>query len=160
VHHTRHSPPRDLWKEARSGLLTRDYVHRTGNASKPEYLEFLLDEAVRCRLGQLTVGEVHLLDEWGENFRVAYQEISTLRARLLDHTAIVALSATIEPGRRDQYGACIRALGLRFKNFHLKKRDCERRNVDLTVRPILFITSTNDFCDLDSPRPNIIFKSI
>jgi len=88
-----------------------------------------LDEAVRCRLGELTVDEVHLLDEWGADFRVAYQEISTPCARIPDHAAIVALSATFEPGR--QYEACIHALRLKFKNFHLEKRDCERRNVDL-----------------------------
>jgi len=58
----------------------------------PEFSEFLLEEAVRCRLGQLIVDEVHPLDEWGADFRTAYQEISTLRARLPDHTATVALS--------------------------------------------------------------------
>jgi len=58
----------------------------------PEFSEFLLEEAVRCRLGQLTVDEVHPLDEWGADVRVAYQEISTLRERLPDHTATIALS--------------------------------------------------------------------
>ena len=59
-----------------------------------------MDEAVRCRLGELTVDEVHLLDEWGAEFRVAYQEILTPCARIPGHAAIVALSATFDPGRQ------------------------------------------------------------
>ena len=97
----------------------------------PEFLEFLLDEAVICCLGRLTVEEVHLLDELGADFRVAYQEILTLCARIPDHAAIVALSVTIKPGR--QYEACIRALRFKFNNFHLEKRDCECQNVDLII---------------------------
>ena len=48
-----------------------------------------MDEAVRCRLGELTVDEVNLLDEWGADC-----------ARIPDHAAIVALSATFDPGRQ------------------------------------------------------------
>jgi len=153
---TRRSPPRNLWKEARSGVHEVVFIGPEMLRS-PEFSEFLLEEAVRCRLGQLTVDEVHLLDEWGADFRVAHQEISTLQARLPDHTAIVALSAAIEPGR--QYEACIRALGLKFKNFHLEKRDCERRNVDLIIRPILF-TLNQRVSRFGLAYPDINFEGI
>ena len=93
----------------------------------------------------------------GADFRVAYQEISTLRARLPDHTTIVALSAKIVPGR--QYAACIRALGLKFKNFHLEKRDCEHRNIDLIIRPIPFITPTNEFAIWTGLVPTLFSKA-
>ena len=90
-----------------------------------------MDKAVRCRLGELTADEVHLLDEWGADFRVAYQEISTPCARIPDHAAIFALSATFDPRRQ------IRGMHPRFEaqiqEFPSREAHCERRNVDLII---------------------------
>ncbi|KAJ7494343.1 P-loop containing nucleoside triphosphate hydrolase protein [Mycena galericulata] len=139
------SPPRNLWAEAKTGAC-RLILIGPETMKTPEYQSFITDENVRTRLGQFTVDELHAADEWSVDFRKDFQDIPTMRVRLPDHTTFVGLSASIEPGR--QYESCVKLMGFR-PGFHLEKRDCERRNVALIVRPIKYTTSGLEFRDLD-----------
>lgn len=118
---------------------------------------FILDATVRARLGQFTVDEAHLAVEWGVDFRTAYQDISTMRARLPMHTVFVALSASVEPGR--QFESCLTTMGFRQGRYHLEKRDCERHNVALVMRTINYTSSTYEFRDLDWLIPETLTKA-
>ncbi|KAJ7165026.1 P-loop containing nucleoside triphosphate hydrolase protein [Mycena filopes] len=146
-------PKRDLWEEAKTGAHRLIFIG-------PEMMKtaafqaFITNKNVRARLGQFIVDELHVADEWGVEFRKDFQDISTMRARLPEHTVFVGLSASIEPGR--QYEACVKLMGFR-PGFHLEKLDCERRNVSIIIRPIKYTSSGHEFRDLDwLVRPGLV----
>jgi superfamily II DNA helicase RecQ len=139
------SPARDLWAEAKTGMHLLILIDPEMMKSR-EYQTFISDKNVRSRLSQFTVDELHVADEWGVDLRKDFQDISTIRARLPDHTTFVGLSASIEPGR--QYEACVKLMGFR-PGYHLEKRDCERHNVALIMRAIKYTCSGVVFLDLD-----------
>lgn len=89
----------------------------------------------------------HLADEWGVSFQTAYDLICTVRARLHERTAYLALSVSVEKDRQTEN--IIRIIGFRRGEFHFEKRDCERRNVDIIIREIAYNRSWYDFRDLD-----------
>ncbi|KAF8240377.1 hypothetical protein L208DRAFT_1232820, partial [Tricholoma matsutake] len=68
-------PVRDLWEEARTG---QHHVILIGpeTMQTSQYNSFILNTNVHARLWQLTVDKVHLVDEWGVDFRTPYQDIS------------------------------------------------------------------------------------
>ncbi|KAJ7469480.1 hypothetical protein FB451DRAFT_1400342 [Mycena latifolia] len=118
------SPKRDLWAEAKSGAC-RLILIGPEMMKSPEYQSFIANKSVRARLGQFTVDELHAADEWGADFRKEFQDITSMRARLPEHTTFVGLSASIEAGY------------------------CEWRNVAMFVRPIKYATSGLEFRDVD-----------
>ncbi|KAI0055298.1 P-loop containing nucleoside triphosphate hydrolase protein [Artomyces pyxidatus] len=125
---------RQLWEEAKTGqypvILLAPETLRTD-----EFGAFILDAGVRARWGTTVVDESHLVVDWGVGFRPLYLDIWSLRARAPPHHVMVALSASVEPGR--QMAAIMTALGFDKDRYHLEKRDCERRNVDLIFRVII-----------------------
>jgi len=48
------------------------------------------------------VDEVHLVDEWGCDFRKSFADIWTLRSFVPDHVTFVAFSASVELGRQTE----------------------------------------------------------
>lgn len=150
------NPKRNLWTEAQNGQHQVIFLGPE-NMKTRQFDEFIKIPSIRNRLIQFTVDELHLLNEWGMDFRTSYQEVSTMRARLPSHTVFVGLSASIEPGQ--QFDSCIRAMGMQPKRYHLEKRDCERKNVALVLRPIKFASSTYDFRNLDWLIPSTITKA-
>ncbi|KAJ7081405.1 P-loop containing nucleoside triphosphate hydrolase protein [Mycena belliarum] len=139
------SPKRDLWAEAKTGAC-RLILIGPETMNSAAYQDFIANKNVRSRLGQFTVDELHAADEWGVEFRKDFQDISTMRARLPEHTVFVGLSATVEPGR--QFQSCVNLMGFQ-PDFHLHKGDCERHNVAMFIRPIKYTTSGLVFYDLD-----------
>ncbi|KAJ7201810.1 P-loop containing nucleoside triphosphate hydrolase protein [Mycena pura] len=146
---------RDLWAEAKTGAHRLIFIGPEMMKS-PDYQTFISNKNVRARLGQFTVDELHAADEWSVDFRKDFQDIPTMRVRLPDHTTFVGLSASIEPGR--QYEACVKLMGFR-PGFHLEKQDCERHNVALMMRRILYTSSGLEFHDLDWLVPLWITKA-
>ncbi|KAJ7588079.1 P-loop containing nucleoside triphosphate hydrolase protein [Mycena floridula] len=137
---------RDLWDEAMQGLYRILLI--SPETTKTTKFDCLINNNfIRPRLSQFTVDEVHLVDEWGAEFRQAYSDLGTLRARLPDHCTFVALSATVEPGQ--QLKRIISSLGFREGHYHLEKRDCERHNVNLTIRVFQHSSTGFQFRDLD-----------
>ncbi|THU94699.1 hypothetical protein K435DRAFT_562288, partial [Dendrothele bispora CBS 962.96] len=56
--------------------------------------EFFLSNLLQC-----TIDEVHLVDEWGHDFRIAFRIIGKfIRGRFPTHVSIVGLTATLLPG--------------------------------------------------------------
>ncbi|KAJ7259741.1 P-loop containing nucleoside triphosphate hydrolase protein [Mycena rebaudengoi] len=149
------SAKRNLWAEAKTGAIRAIFIGPETMKS-PEYEDFIANPNVRARLAQFTVDEVHVADEWGVDFRKDFQYISNMRAHLPEHTVFLALSASVEPGR--QYDACVKLMGF-GPNFHLEKRDCERRNVSMIVRQIEFTHSGHEFRDFDWTIPADLEKA-
>lgn len=140
------SPRRDLWTEAATGQYQMIFfgpeTMRTNS-----YSTFVLHPIVRQRIALFCVDEIHLGDEWGVDFRMSYDLVVTMRARLSEHTGYLGLSASVEKGQQTEN--VIRLLGLRRGEFHFEKRDCERYNVDIIVRDIVYNCSGYEFRDLD-----------
>ncbi len=93
-------------QERRKGIIQRirDGTQRILFTS-PESMHYSLKEAlIQCAknnlLRMLVIDEAHILDQWGDEFRPAFQELSGLRKKLLDccpgeKFVTVLLSATI-----------------------------------------------------------------
>lgn len=88
---------------------------------------------------------------------MAYKALWTIKSRQPDHTSILALTATCEPGR--QLNNIIHSIGLRSGSFHLEKRDCERKNVSVTFRTIKYPFSGYKFRDLDWLVSSLVLKA-
>ena len=72
------------------------------------------------------------IDECGVGFRKSYGRIRNVRPWLSDHTAFLAPTATLEPGR--QMEIIKEVLGMRPERLHFDKWDRQRHNVDIILR--------------------------
>ncbi|KAF5383193.1 hypothetical protein D9615_004911 [Tricholomella constricta] len=97
----------------------------------PELDGVLRDECFRKNVVLLGVDEAHVLNPWGEGFRPAYKQINALRRRLPTHCVLVAVTATLSPGK--DYDSLCGALDLKPGRFHCVRLSSERVN----VRPVL-----------------------
>ncbi|KLO05798.1 P-loop containing nucleoside triphosphate hydrolase protein [Schizopora paradoxa] len=68
----------EIWKRVHSGYYSLVYVSPEMLLS-PRFRSLLLDESFRKRLQAIAVDEMHLVKEWGEDFRVKYKELNRLR---------------------------------------------------------------------------------
>jgi len=68
---------------------------------------------------------MHLVYEWGPDFRPLYGLLAAMRARLPEWTVFVGLTATLKPGRETD--SVIQLVGFK-DSFHFEKRDCGRRH--------------------------------
>ncbi|KAK6985204.1 p-loop containing nucleoside triphosphate hydrolase protein [Favolaschia claudopus] len=101
----------------------------------------------RSKLLFAAVDEVHLIREWGADFRIAFNTIGLFfRGRFPPSTAIVALSATLAPG--PETSAICNSLGLFPGAFHLIRRSNERPNVQLVMQTLTHGIGGEDFPDL------------
>jgi superfamily II DNA helicase RecQ len=93
------------------------------------------------------VDEAHLIDEWGLDFLIPFKHIGNfLRGRLPSKIAIVALSATVQPGSPTT-SVCER-LGMLEGSFHLIRRSNERPNTQFSIQVAKESLSGNTFPDL------------
>ena len=146
---------RDIWAEAKTGMY-QILLFSPETTATDEYDAFIHDEVARPRIGYFVIDEIHLVYEWGPEFRPLYQTLFTMRARLPEWTVFVGLTATLEPGRETD--AIIKSVGFKA-NFHFEKRDCERHNVDLIIREIKYPCTGHEFRDLDWLIPPGITKA-
>lgn len=86
----------------------------------------------RANILSVVTDEVHLINEWGTNFRIDFTIIGLfVRGRLPVSTSIVGLSATLAPGN-DTTAIC-KSLGLFDGQFHMIRRTNERPNIQFSL---------------------------
>ncbi|KAF7983684.1 hypothetical protein HWV62_19595 [Athelia sp. TMB] len=137
---------RDLWAEARTGRYQMVLCGPETTVKNEAFDAFIEDPETRTRLGCLIIDEIHLIYAWGPDFRKSFGTLGSLRARLPEHTVLVGLTATLEPGRETEaviQSACFKS------TYHFERRDCERRNVEIIFREIKYNVSGYEFRDLD-----------
>lgn len=54
------------------------------------------------RISLLAIDEIHLIEEWGKNFRPLYVEIEKIRTRIPPHVPLLGVSATLIKAKRLQ----------------------------------------------------------
>jgi superfamily II DNA helicase RecQ len=92
------------------------------------------------------IDEVHLINEWGLDFRISFKMIGLFVRGRLPPTSVVALSATLAPGK-DTNEVC-KSLGLYGNSFHLIRRSNERPNVQLILQVLTPGLASLEFPDL------------
>ncbi|KAJ7774508.1 hypothetical protein DFH07DRAFT_732431, partial [Mycena maculata] len=91
--------------------------------------------------------EVHLIDEWGREFRPAFHRIGPFfRGRLPPHISIFGLTATLQPGAMTK--SICRSLGFQPKMFHLLRCSNKQTNIQFLVIPLTHGLSRAEFPDL------------
>ncbi|KZV80958.1 hypothetical protein EXIGLDRAFT_568748, partial [Exidia glandulosa HHB12029] len=111
----------------------------------PSFQALLSTRGFLARLVLLGADEIHLLLTWGLSFRQAFRQIGFLNARLHVLTRIVALTASILPGREVQ--AVCESLGLRATDMVFQRRSNLRGNITLERRIVSLTGPT--FPDFD-----------
>ncbi|KAF4622465.1 hypothetical protein D9613_009317 [Agrocybe pediades] len=100
-----------------------DPEHLTGK----EWREIADSPTFRANVFSATVDEVHLINEWGLSFWLAFGTIGRfLRGRFPSSISINGLSATLEPG--DPTKHVCQSLGFFYGRFKFIRRSNERRN--------------------------------
>jgi superfamily II DNA helicase RecQ len=145
----------DIWAEAKTGMY-QVLLFSPEMTATDEYDALIHDEVARPRISYFVVDEIHLIYEWGPEFRPLYETLFTMRARLPEWTVFVGLTATLEP--RPETDTIIRSVGFK-SNFHFERRDCERHNVDLIIREIKFPCTGHEFRDLDWLVPSNLTRA-
>ncbi|KAF7339867.1 p-loop containing nucleoside triphosphate hydrolase protein [Mycena venus] len=103
--------------------------------------------AFRSNILFTTIDEVHLINEWGPDFRPSFRMIGIfVRGRLPPSTSIVGLSATLAPGK-DTAAVC-KSLGFYGNSFHLIRRSNERPNIQFIVQTLTHGLAGYEFPDL------------
>ncbi|KAJ7161572.1 hypothetical protein C8R46DRAFT_1283808 [Mycena filopes] len=101
----------------------------------------------RSRLLYAAADEVHLINEWGEDFRLDFRGIGPyFRGRLPTTISVVGLSATLAPGK-DTTAVC-QSLGFFDGQFHLIRRTNERPNIHFSMQTLTHGLTGYEFPDL------------
>lgn len=101
----------------------------------------------RANILSVVTDEVHLINEWGTNFRIDFTIIGLfVRGRLPVSTSIVGLSATLAPGN-DTTAIC-KSLGLFDGQFHMIRRTNERPNIQFSLQILSHGLAGYEFPDL------------
>ncbi|KAJ7223334.1 P-loop containing nucleoside triphosphate hydrolase protein, partial [Mycena pura] len=101
----------------------------------------------RARIFYAATDEVHLINEWGFDFRPDFKLIGLfVRGRLPSTISVVGLSATLTPGPATT--AVCETLGLYENRFHLIRRTNERPNVQFIMKVLGHGLSGYSFPDI------------
>lgn len=101
----------------------------------------------RSRIIYAAIDEVHLINEWGTNFRIDFKVIGLfVRGRLPVHISIVGLSATLAQGT-DTTAVC-QTLGLFEGQFHMIRRSNERPNIQFIMETLSHGLAGYEFPDI------------
>ena len=146
----------DIWAEAKTGKY-EVVLFSPETTATDEFNELITDECACPHIGYFVVDKIHLVYEWGPEFRPLYAMLATMRAQLPEWTLFVGLTATLEPGCETD--AVIQSVGFK-DSFHFKKRDYECHNVDLIIREIQYPCTGHEFHDLDWLIPTRYHKGI
>ncbi|KAK6974154.1 P-loop containing nucleoside triphosphate hydrolase protein [Favolaschia claudopus] len=93
------------------------------------------------------VDEAHLINEWGAEFRPLFKHIGAFfRGRLPSSVAIMALSATIQPGAETD--SICRSLGFSGNSFYHLRLSNDRPNVQFTIQTLDHGFSSDEFPEL------------
>ncbi|KAJ6524932.1 P-loop containing nucleoside triphosphate hydrolase protein [Mycena capillaripes] len=112
-----------------------------------EWREIADAPTFRSKVLYVSIDEVHLIYEWGADFRVDFRLIGIfVRGRLPRSVSVVGLSATLAPGK-DTTAVC-QSLGLFEGRFHMIRRTNERPNIHLVLQTLSHGLSGYEFPDL------------
>ncbi|KAF7970762.1 hypothetical protein HWV62_23100 [Athelia sp. TMB] len=101
----------------------------------------------RRNLFQSCVDEAHLINEWGEDFRLKFKLIgSFIRGRLPPRHSICALTATLQPGKATE--SICDSLGFFPGSFTEVRRSNERPNLQFVLDPLTVGLGGDEFPDL------------
>jgi superfamily II DNA helicase RecQ len=100
-----------------------------------EWREITAYDVYRANILYGCVDEVHLINEWGADFRPLFRHIGPFfRGRLPSSTAILAFSATLYPGLATK--SICKSLGMFGDNFFLFRSSNERHNTQFIMEPL------------------------
>lgn len=112
-----------------------------------EWREISESSVFRANVLFTCVDEVHLINEWGLSFRLAFADIGTfLRGRFPASMSVVGLSATLEPGL-PTVSVC-KSLGFFKGHFKLIRRSNERPNTQFGIKFLTHGLNGDKFPDL------------
>lgn len=116
------------------------------------------DSCFRKRVCLLAVDEVHLLDSWGSSFRKAYLQIEFMRARFDSNLTMIAMTATLLPGKQTK--RVTKFIGLQYDH-HTVQRSNRRPEIQLLFQTLSHGIENWEFSDLqwvidDMQRKKII----
>jgi superfamily II DNA helicase RecQ len=115
--------------------------------SSKEWHEITDNPIFRSNIFHASVDEAHLINEWGEEFRLDFRHIgSFLRARLPSTLSITALTATLQPGQPTQ--SVCDSLGFIPGNFFEFRRSNERPNLQFVLEALTHGLGGDEFPDL------------
>ncbi|KAK7455874.1 hypothetical protein VKT23_010911 [Stygiomarasmius scandens] len=124
-------------------LVCLDPEHLTGK----DWRTILESSKFLSNLVQSTVDEVHLINEWGRDFRIAFRLIGKfICGRLPSNASVVGLTATLLPG--DPTSSICKSLGFFRGHFTLIHCSNERSNMQLSIVTASTGFSSNTFPDL------------
>jgi hypothetical protein len=124
-----------------------------------EFDKVLRDGTFQSNIFAVCVDEAHVINQWGNAFRLDYNLIGLLRARLPSWVVFIAVTATLAPG--DPVTSVLTSLGYQRDNHYYVRRSSERTNVQFIRRTLTHGLSGFDFPDiawvLTSGRKTIIY---
>ena len=100
----------------------------------PDVDSIIRNQSFRQNLVLLGIDDTHVVVPWGKDFRKAYHQISALRHHLPPHTTLVAVSATISPGK--EFNTLCSTLELKPGQYHLIRESSERPNVRMVFKTL------------------------
>ena len=103
------------------------------------------NSAFRKRVCLLAVDEAHLLDTWGNSFRNAYLQIEFMRARFESSLVVIAMTATLLPGKQTKRVCDF--VGLREDHHTVQRSNC-RPEIQLLFRVLSHGIENWEFSDL------------
>ncbi|RDB16841.1 ATP-dependent DNA helicase RecQ [Hypsizygus marmoreus] len=150
---------RHIWKEIASGqwpLVCVDLEHLT--AKDWEYISNT--ELWRKNFTFLCVDEIHLIYEWGADFRPAFRNIGMFaRSRCPPNISVFGLSATMEPGL--PMSTICDTMGFVAGHFYHLQRTNERPNIHFILQTLTHTLGGETFPDLlaflSSGRKTVIY---
>ena len=72
---------RDIWAEAKTGKY-QILLFSPETTATDEFNELINDECARPRISYFLIDEIHLVYEWGPEFRPLYATLATMRPQL------------------------------------------------------------------------------
>jgi superfamily II DNA helicase RecQ len=133
----------DLWKRTEDVhvlLLSPELL------SRPAFASLLRVKTFYSRLVRLVVDELHLLDEWGPDFRTAFLQLGHMWARFPPGTGITGLSATLLVGAPTE--RVLKFLGLEHRQHDVVQRSNLRPNLRYIFRELATGLSGKEFPDI------------
>ncbi|KAJ7237805.1 P-loop containing nucleoside triphosphate hydrolase protein [Mycena rebaudengoi] len=130
-----HKERRDLTEEIKSCKKWRVICVDPDRLGEKEWREISEGAVFRARILYAAADEVHLINQWGIDFRIAFKVIGRyFRGRLPDSISVVGLSATLAPGPGKDTASVCESLGFFQGFFHLIRRTNERPNIRFTIQ--------------------------
>lgn len=100
----------------------------------PNFAKLMRSESFLKNIALLCIDEAHLVVPWGKSFREAYREISNLPSRMRARTPVLAMTATMRPGRAQN--DLIRSLGIQKDDISITRLSTEQENLRLVVQTL------------------------